>query len=374
MKHSSQYISQFYPYEIPLSNKRLLKPKKKTFSFDIVEFVHSKLFHYSNKVVKKPVSNTDICEAIFLLFLNSDFLLADKESFKKTKTLFTKQFMYFVKRKKPIEFNATQFAFKIPNPLKIRRTLPDLGELAFLSQLNDITQLIKQIYAPGGVIYIYGESYIFYKVVGISRKEASEYFKTIKEWINTLGWQNSLQLFDLSKLEKKVPKFKIEILKNKKIIRDGLKNKDLDTLDMISQVKDTLYTSINTRGYSLFRLMDIYNHELKKPSLSKIRNVLSKKSFNKSIPYTAYHQSINTSGLSSHLFPNSIKLSFTMGEKKLNLYPISRDARLYCYHGVPILKKNGKVIIRYEIDVLRNSKYIPYYIKNEKYPFFYQEY
>lgn len=372
---TNQYISSPYPFEIPLSEKKTYRPKKYILTnFDLKNFVKKKLFHLNYKDLKKSIySKKKVSEKIFSFLTNKDLFSGSQKEVKKYKKLFISQFDYFIKKKQPIVFNVTQFAFKIPNPLKTNNTLPDLGELAFLSQFYDITKVIKDVYSPGAKIIIYGESYVFNKVVGLTFKEADLYYRTISKWIVDLGWNNNLVLYDLKKLSKKIPDFNQEYKNNLNKLRNGLLEKKGSAFQEIENTVTTMCSSINVRRFDIETLAKIYgkNNKFDKKILA-LRKKIFLKAVRNSLPYLAYHKTINTSQLSNILFPNSIKLSFTYGPKKISLYTINKESKLYPYHGVPVLGKKGKVIIKYEFDVLRNKKVATYYIASQNEPFFYK--
>lgn len=371
---SSQYISFPHPFEIPLFKGRFYSIEKKVIKdFRLNYFVKNRLKHLSwNNYRNGANKYKTVAEKVLSIFQNKELLLGDRNNIERNKLIFLKSLNYFIERKKPILFNVTQFAFKIPNPLKTSRRTPDLAELAFLSQLYDITQLIRNIYEYGAKIIIYGESYVFYRTVKIPLREAHQYFKIIKKWVSELNYGENLLFYDLKKLEKKVPNFKKEYYKNLKEFIRGQKNIEQKYLREINSVANTLFLSINTRKYSLRKLLNIYLIPPKKNiEITKIRKNLFKTALKKSIPYLAYHKTINTSNLSEVLFPHSLKLSFTRGPKKICLYTIHNTNKLYPYHGVPILEKGGKVTIKYQIDLKRSKNVSSYYIDGERTPFFY---
>lgn len=367
---SSSYISLPYPFELPLENIKFYKPEKKVIrNFQLKKFVDEKLNHYKPEQFRNLLITGSIADKILNLLDNPQFKLGKLENIKENKKEFAKKINFFVSQNKPILFNVTQIAFKIPNPLKVKSTKPDLGELAFLSEMNDIVEIIRSIYKPGAQIIIFGESYVFNKVVGISLKEADIYFKTIKGWIKKLGWEKNIALYDLSKLSKQHKLLDDEYKKNLASIRQGIKNKDPKILEEIEAVYNTMYQSINMRKYSRKKLMEIYNPN--NLSNKHIKQDIKKKTLKHIDHYIAFHSAIRTSKLADTLFPNSLKLSFTQGKNKICLNVINNKNDLYPYHGTAILDNKGDVLVKYEIDVLRKKNVVAHYIKKEKNPFYY---
>lgn len=375
MKKSSPYISLPYDFEIPLTSTTFYSFDKKVLKdFDLKKFVKNSLFHLQWKDFQKEAAKEKTTAGKILSLFKNEKLTESTSNIVKNKEKFLEQLNYFIEKKKPIVFTITQIAFKIPNSLKITRTTPDAGELALLSQFHDIIELIKKIHPPGARIIILGESYIFYDVVGISRKEAETYFKITKNWLKNLGWKE-IVLEDLIALEKKVPKFKNEMRKNLSELKAGWKNKSEDVENEIKTVAATLFLCMNTRRYPKELLIEVFNRNIQKKTSSakKLEEKIYNEALKQCFPYTAHHKSITTSSLGETLFPHSLPLSCTFSPGKLGIYPIGREAKLYSYHGVPVIDKKGAVRIRYEVDLLREKGVVGYYIKGETTPFFFRQ-
>jgi len=383
VKVKTAYISQPYGFNFPLSQRNFYQQEKKVLKrFNLERFLEKKIYHYKwREFEKRQEDSRPIEERILSILENKKLSLKPKSNLNRSnfRSKSIKRLNYFISRQRPIIFTITQVAFKMPNPLKTSRIAPDLGELAFLSQLYDITKIIKKIYNPGAKIVIFGESYIFRKIVGVTYKEAGLYFKTIGKWIHQLGWKNNLVLYDLRFLEKQVINFSKEFKKNLESLKSGFKAGVPETVEEIKSTASTQFLCVNTRNYSLKMLMDIFvpgqvdpESEFKlPPKIQKIRSDLHRKAVRASIPYLAYHKSIISSRLPDKLFPNSLKLSFTPGPKKICLKTICSKNKLYPYHGVPLLLNKGHVKIIYKIDLLRTKNVKAYFINNEKEPFFY---
>lgn len=370
----SLYFSPVYNFAFSLKKRTFHKATYHTLTnFNLSSFVKNDLYHYA--IDKKILSTkSSPAEKILEVFKQLEITMTPAKDFENIKSDLLNQFEFFISQNKPIIFTITQFAFKIPNPLKITRKLPDVGELAFLSELFDITQQISSIYSPGAQIVIFGESYIFNKSMGVQKKEAHAYFTMLQNWIKTLGWENNLKLYDLLMLEKKI-NFANEYRQNVKKFTAGWQKKERDVTNQVLAIAEPLFYSINTRGYSQNLLMDIYNKDQNvSEEVKKIRNMLWGKTLKKSIPYLAHHYSLVSSDLAQKLFPGSIKISCLAKKNRLCIYPVSKVNKMYPYHGVALLHPDGKVTIQYEIDVKRKRGMHAYILPGEKTPFYYTNY
>lgn len=367
----SPYFSPVYNFVISLNKRKFHKlAHHQLTKFDLQTFVAKDLHHYT--VDKKLLAtNLSIAEKIFEVFKHLEVTMSPAKDLEYIKEDLLQQFNVAISQKKPLVFTVTQFAFKIPNPLKITRTLPDVGELAFLSELYDITQLIASIYTPGAQIVIFGESYIFNKSMGVQEKEARAYFTMLQRWLNTLGWENNLRLYDLSELEKKID-FAKEYRKNLKTFTKGWQEKDKAIVDQIFAVAHPLFYSLNTRNYSQETLMDVYSDDEKvSTKVKEIRKELWEKTLKQAIPYFTHHYSLVSSELAQKLFPGSIKISCLAKRNRLCIYPVSKVNKMYPYHGVPVLLSDGRVEVHYAIDVKRRKFMHAFTIVGEKTPFYY---
>lgn len=372
-KKINRYISSPHAFEIPL-NKKNFYPYKKKFihDFSMNAFIKDILFHYTD-IIETDKSERSIAEKILAVFKNPELMLGPKENLENNYDTFIAHLNYFILKSEPILFTITQFAFKIPNPLKVSRIAPDAGELAYLSELFDITQLIKRIYPPGAKIMILEEGYIFNNIIGVAPKNVDIYFQNLQRWIKKLEWDNTLFLYNLKELEKQV-NFQKEYRKNLLVLKNNWKKKDEKTVAEVNAVSPTLFLSLNTRKYGIKTMMNFYSTKVtQNPRINNLRKKLQNKALNKSIYYLAHVKTLDASNIVKKLFPNHLTLisSFTPG--KLCIYPINKESKLYPYHGVPFLLNNGKIKIMYEVDIKRIQGITAYFINNETTPFFYSE-
>lgn len=372
-KKQSAYISKPFEFEIPLSNRTFFEPKKHTLnSFTIDEFVTKKLYHLTWEKVKNTIdSKASIADQILQLFKHDEICLGPKNNIDNHRAEFVKRINYFVKNDKPILLDATQVAFKIPNPIKTNRTTPDIGELAFLSQVKDLIGLIEKIYKPGAEFIIFGESYVFNHVVGISREEGDIYFKIMKKWIKALKMDKQVHLYDLRELEQKHPLMTKKYKSHLKQLAEEWNAQKGVFYEEINGVIPTLFYSMNTRFFTKEQLMDIYDLKKTDKHLIAIREMIRNQVIENIMHYIAYHKSVGTSKLADALFPHSLPTSFTSFDGKISIQVLGPHNSLYSYHGPGLLAKDGKVTVVYEIDLLRRKGVHAYYLKGETTPFYY---
>lgn len=383
---AKNFISTAYDFEKPLDDKKFYPKKLIIFDFPIKKMLLGKIRCFDIKKVKQNISRyKTIEEKIFSIFENDEILSGDKKFLIESKNFLLNKIHNQIHSKKPILFTLLQFPFKIPNPLKTERTLPDLGEIAYLYQLNQIAEQIKEIYARGAKFVILGESLVFRNISDISLGEALTYRDQSQLWIKKLGFQENIEIVELRDAEKLVSNFQNLLDSIELKIRRKYSENDKDTISLVSSAIPTLLLSLNVRNLPQDKLMNIFRSIGKETKVNKEEKEaiqeLEKSVVNVAFRYLGYHLAIKESNLREKLRPNNIGVSPIAKPERFGVFPINKHNRLYPIHGVPVIRENGYVIIRYKIDVLRD-KNVRYAYKIdynnmreslEKDPFFYSE-
>lgn len=380
------YVSTAYDFEIPLRERAFYSKKEEVLSYSVNQLVREKIICFDRANVERSIAQyKTIEEKIIGIFQHDQVISGEKKHIEDTRQFFVSRLRSQIRTRKPITFTLLQFPFKIPNPLKTERVLPDLGELAYLSQLNQIAECIKTVYPPGAKFIILGESLVFRDITDTSLGEALSY-RTISEWwIKKLNFQKTIELVELRTAEKKIPHFSDEFEKHLTLLRKKYSARDKETIDSVSAVLPTLFFCLNVRGISRQTLMNVYDSHRQTKDLTKdeteIREELKKTSQDIALRYLAYHLCVKTTKLREKLWPNSIGVSPIAKPNRFGVFPCSNKNKLYTIHGVPVYDRNGYITVHYKIDVLRN-KNIPYAYKvaygniqeeKELDPFFYSE-
>lgn len=384
---AKNFISTAYDFEKPLSNTRFAQPVKiAQLKTPLKKFLEEKVVVFNKERVKKiAYSNKSTAEKIIDLFLLDDILTGDGNNIKKSKKFLIKHLNYFIGKKTPIIFTLLQFPFKAPNPLKTERTLPDLGEVAYLYQLHLLAEAIKSIYPYGAKFIILGESLAFKDIADISMGEALNYRKLSQWWIRELGFEKNIELVELRDVEKKIPQFYKALQKEQANLTKQYYRKDKEAMIAVEIALPTILLTLNVRGLSRESLMHIFATSKTKHNLEEkeILDELHRNAEEATLRYLPYHMSVKKTKMRETLWPHSIGLSPIAKPNRFGVFPLNRFNKLYPMHGVAVYTKDGYVVTRYKIDVLRDPavKYA-YTIshspvkdleKIEKDPFFYSE-
>lgn len=385
-KPAKNFVSTAYDFEMPLSFRSFFEKKRHLLQVPLKKFLKNHIECFAAKKVEKDIKKQKTAaEKILALLRHKEILSGDPKSIASSHYYFLKKINQQIKKRKPLYFTMLQFPFKIPNPLKTERILPDLGEIVYLYQLHLIATMIEKIYSRGVKFVILGESLAFRDLVDISFSDALLYRDTAKWWIKYLEFDKHLEIVELRQAEKKILQFDQTFLSEELRLKKKLLAQDRDSLKLVSSVVPTLIFSINVRGIARDRLMHIFNASLNRSKLNKsdieLYLELQKTVNDVACKYLAYHLAIKNTNLRERLWPHSIGVSPIAKPQRFGLFPLNNRNKLYPIHGVPVYQKNRYVTIHYKIDVLRNKNISYAYTLDydnqlelkETDPFFYSE-
>ncbi|KAJ3150585.1 dityrosine synthesis enzyme [Geranomyces variabilis] len=96
--------------------------------------------------------------------------------------IFTDQIRFFVSRNLPLHFALPAFPCKSSNSInKTLGTLPDMGELLALQNLNSFNEKVRSIYPPGSTIVIVSDGHVFSDLIGVGDDTVDEYGRVLRK-------------------------------------------------------------------------------------------------------------------------------------------------------------------------------------------------
>ena len=310
---SNPYLYPYYPFE-DLSNKILID-----------NFGSSKII--SNNELPKLVSEMlnlkiefdktgSIADVILNFFLDENVRFGPKEFVTDQTEAWKQQINGFVKRNKPIEFTILGFPFKVAVSLKTDRTLPDLGEVLLLTRLFWITQQIKEIYQPGGVINIFTEG-VFNEFTGNSKTDSNDYKNRIIEFVNLFGYNQNIKVIDLYELEPLAPGFREEWKNQTRIFKEQYLKRDTETIKKFDGAFPSIFRIVSAKEYPTELLMDVYNEQISDRQIGlrgeEVRKILKDRAKDAVFTYNGYHQARYNVDLIKKFLPESVY--FTVSPK-----------------------------------------------------------
>lgn len=312
-------------------------------------------------------------EKILSLFLDQNILYGKADYILDDKQLWLEKINYFASKNQPLQFTIHGFPFKIPNPLKTNRTLPDLGEILMLLKLGSVVQSVEKIYKPGAVITIIGEGrFAFFS--GNSETEWTKYRDNIKKLINLIGFNKRIKIVDIAEIEKDL-RFKSTNQKLRADVVKRYKKRDETIVKKVLGAYDSILRIVSTRNYSEDTLMDIYNEKVKDPKITRLRKALEKRAMDCVFSYHAYLMTRDELNFVEKTVPHQLALTVSPKRGRLGVIPIAPYCVRLAYHGVSVYdSKKRQVTIEYLIDIKRQKrKFTPIYLQGDKdpAPFFY---
>ena len=334
-------ISVPKPFEHSLSNNKFNQNDSRIVDSILDLYVHPGLdYRYGNK---KTISEK-VLEILTNKNIGGDFV--DLGSKKRKEIL--KRINNFINSEQPIEMRLLSVPFKCPNPLKVRGSLPDLGEYFSILRLLEINLNIKKVYSPGVRFNVVAESLAFCDIFEITRNEAITYRNSFIEMVKDLKGEKVIKIVDLMESLNKVHNFKTtkHILENKLI-----------GSNLLDDLLPAIVMSVNTRNYSMEDLVLIFDRNKQiynlPESIRKARKEIFERSLKATIKYIAFHKARELLSTSEKCFPKMIPCSVVPKSGSITILPINRN--LLPHHGVGVLKSNGSVETKYEVDLLRSN-------------------
>jgi pyoverdine/dityrosine biosynthesis protein Dit1 len=292
----------------------------------------------------------------------------------KYKDIFLKNINYFVERNEPVQFMLPAFPFKIKNPLKSMRGDADLAEVASFCKFNEINLQIKKVYPQGAQFHIFHDGHLYYRHFLHSKEDADRYFTSLKRFVNKLGLDNVIKIRDAFEELEKFNDFPETYQKARKEM-DNLWARDRNTNKKILAIIKSSHDNINLSDIPEQVLLEI---NTKKSSdlpakFQKIKVDIDKRAEACAFEYMTVQHALEKLNFFSRSVPNGIRLTVHPKEGQIGIYLVKKTTFLLPWMGVGVLKRNGEVSVRYEIEVKNNKEFIPVIINSEKFPFYYQQ-
>lgn len=373
---SSPHVYPYTPFD-DLSNKELKSVFKKHKKIDwkkVKEIISDQVLDINDLDIDKSQSKK---EQLYQLFTNNKVRFGDLELISIDKDLWLKRFEYFIKKDEKIVLTILGFPFKVPLLLKTNRDLPDMGDVLALNRLNNMVELVKEIYPQGARIVIFTEG-SFAGFSEHSPKVVAEYEDFLEEMVKQLGFTKNLKLFKLGKMERE-PSFENLYLENIKHFRKLYEQKDEEYMKRFEGTISSIYRVIPPKVNNINLLCDIYNDNLAQKRLTnkikKIRKSLKERSQETTMKYHAYLKTRDDLDFIQKTFPHSLPLSVSPKRGRIGLLPINENITKIPHHALTIYDaKKNKFDLVYYIDLLRDgSEYTPVYLAEdpEDKPFYY---
>ena len=353
--------------------KKLNKEILSSFDFEKIKKVHEdKIKFFSGKELKKYSS---LSEKILHIITSKRYRNGslDTINLKKYKGKFLKKINQNIKEKRSIEIMMPAFPFKIKNPLKSQRGDADLAEIGAFLRFHEINLQIKKIYSPGAKFFIFHDGHLYYKYFLHRLSDTDKYLKSLKKFLKKLNLGKEIIILDISKKLKKIKDFG-EILKEaKKEMANMWKYKKYD--EKIQKIISSSKKNLNLSHIAYEKLNHIFLYDdwdLEKDE-KVLKDIIKEKAEKTAFEYMVIQHALEKAKFFEKIRPLAIRATVHPKEGQIGLFLVKRKTHLLPWMGVGILKSNGMISVRYERELIDNEKYVPVFLKGEKFPFFYKE-
>lgn len=327
----------------------------------------------------QPISpKQSIPEQIFSFFMDPAICFGDTLMYQQQKKVWLQKFTTAIQNHK-ITLTILGFPFKVPNPLKTSRTLPDLAELVALIRLEQIAQKVEELSQVPTVLHVVTED-AFARFTDVSKNSATayaHYLPVMKEQLQL----NHLQFTSLGVMESYVENFEEIFSQNFHHMKKLYDQNDKEVTSKVAGAYPIILRIVKPKSTDIPFLMDVYNLSIPTDTLSKkqqdCRVQLEQDGLRSTLEYFSYLQTRDQLNFMEKEFgTNYIPLTVAPKPNRLGIIPINKDVHILPHQGVPVYnRKTNQFTILYYVDLLQHaSQYSMVFLEGDKenMPFFYE--
>jgi Pyoverdine/dityrosine biosynthesis protein len=270
---------------------------------------------------------------------------------------------------KPVQLTLMAFPFKVPNRAKVgSRRMPDLAELAALVRLDNLSQRIKSLYPPGLEFHIIHDGSYIAGVFGVTLEEVRCYEAYFARLVGEIGASEFLRLHDL------------EVLWSRCASAPGQWATRLGEVPLDGRLGNQEWTMRFSKTLGMINLLSL-------PVGEVCRLMDHASSGQLPSEYRDLERSVRVAMLRYHerdrmlhaldprplCFPDAIHLTTQCRPGRLAIWLVNRGNSLLPWHGVGVIRRDGKWSVTSARDLLGNPSYVPVFLEGEDTPFFYRQ-
>ncbi len=291
----------------------------------------------------------------------------------------------FIDRGEPIQFVLVAFPWKVWRmPLKTNRKTPDLGELAFLSQLKNLDATIRLKYAPGTHWTFLTEGRAYLDLFDVPAEETQTYVECVKRFTRILNADHLFSFRCLRSLLDEYPEFIDRYTEIHQQLQAECSTNNGTIPKRFRSFFGTFYSSQDLRHVDIGTIRKVFHQksadrqELNAAEL-EIQEELGRRSKEMVLRYVAFNEAkhlVGQSGAIQDRFPDHLYISITQKAGRFTIFPIHPKAKLLPHHGVPVVRTDGRITIDW-LDSVQHSEhpFVPIFLEEdtEDVPFYYKE-
>ncbi|GMG76939.1 hypothetical protein ShirakiTB12_54080 [Priestia megaterium] len=316
-----------------------------------------------------------LAESILEILLLDEYRKGPIENILNNKEEFLLKIEAKISKNEPIEIVIPAFPGRPSNPITHLRVKPDLGELASFVRLWEISEHISTVYKPGAnfIISLDGRAYCpFY---GYTPEAEYPYPTDLQNYIDQLNIQKHVKLVDLQSLvDERIDEFnKIYPLVESELKEEWKK----ENYSFRDELIDSMKLGTNTAAIhaAVIKMLKYYNDSTDIVKIvEEMRSAVYENAYNTAFAYMCFLVTIRRMDLIKKKFPEAIRATVHPKEGQYSPYLVNSSTKIVPWHGVAILRKNGRIDSVYESEILEDpQRYKAIYIENDYTPFYYEE-
>ncbi|WP_083383682.1 L-tyrosine/L-tryptophan isonitrile synthase family protein [Allokutzneria albata] len=278
----------------------------------------------------------------------------------------------------PIPIVLPSFPFKAPNPLKVRRRLPDMAELLCLMRLFEITQAIQAVHPAGAVFHILSESRIYAPLFEVSVHEAQVYRSEVDRMIGMLGAGGALRTVDI--LDEVIAPRQEDFDAVRDALEPELRQWWRDNADDAHRryLVRNFIASVHAGNETAQLLANLLNTALTNDvidagdELARVRRKIEQRADQAAFTYTLLLCTLKLTDVMGKYAPGAIRATVHPKPGQWGIHLVNKKSSIYPWHGVAVRKPSGSWRVRTELDAIRSGA-IPVRTGAYAMPFFYEE-
>lgn len=257
-----------------------------------------------------------------------------------------------LENKTPLVLTFSFYPAKVLNPLKTFSedgSEIDIGEVASILRLYEITKTISAIHPYGVKFVITQDGLKYHDVFGVPKSSAELYANRIREVIKFLNVGEYIETVEETEL---YPDDYHEIRRDTiEETRDLYNSGEPEILSMVKKLRSNVALSLALKdtGADIGVLALVFNHcippELLRdisPYAHELREEIGERSLQATFKYIGTYKAPYKCGVYTNHLPGAIKCTVHPKEGQIGLYPVNNSANLFPHHGQGHMSFKGK--------------------------------
>ncbi|MBE5107827.1 L-tyrosine/L-tryptophan isonitrile synthase family protein [Bacillus thuringiensis] len=353
-----------------------------TMDSEVLQNFDYKRFRTELTLADPPPSNLanlcndmSVAEQVLELLLHDRYRSGSRNYVTDYKANFISKIEQAIADGRPVDLVIPSFPGREVNPIARTRPQLHLGEIAAMCRFAEMAEISKRIYEPGIRFIIVSDGVCYAPFYGDPVAGALQYRETLKQTIEKLGVSQYIILEDLQDIiDERKEEFQQIYAEVKNEIKEVWSDPEYLFRDKLSVTMrmGTQSSALNAAVVHLIKFMEESESDLE--ILREMRAAIKKSSERTAFIYQCLLITMRRMELLDRRFPDAIRSTVHPKDSQYSPYLLNEYTTVSPWHGVPIMRPNGRIDVVYEAVVLSEpNRYSAVYLPGEVTPFFYKE-